>query len=152
MVYELVVTYVYIFCFSECCQNRSVSQECESYCGTTSIFNPMLPVDNIVSCYGEINTIMACVMGKKIETKNTMLSNHHIRSNNLDNKLCGYLKTVISTKMSILSWTLPPPQQPSGRMLASSVGGPGFNPQSRLLHTKDVLKMVPVVPLFGTHH
>ena len=26
---------------------------------------------------------------------------------------------------------LPPPRQPSGRVLASSAGGPGFNPQSR---------------------
>ena len=25
----------------------------------------------------------------------------------------------------------PPPQQPSGRVLVSSAGGPGFNPQSR---------------------
>ena len=27
--------------------------------------------------------------------------------------------------------SLPPPRQPSGRVLASSAGGPGFNPQSR---------------------
>ena len=62
------------------------------------------------------------------------------------------------------------------RVLASSAGGPGFNPQYRLLdslvvecwlqvrevpgsipsqgpkHTKDFIKMVPAVPLFGTEH
>ena len=27
--------------------------------------------------------------------------------------------------------SVPPPRQPSGRVLASSAGGPGFNPQSR---------------------
>ena len=33
---------------------------------------------------------------------------------------------------------------PSGNVLASSAGGPGFNPQSQgPLHTKDVIKMVP---------
>ena len=37
-------------------------------------------------------------------------------------------------------------------MLASSAGGPGFNPQSILRHTKDVIKMVPVLPLFSTEH
>ena len=36
--------------------------------------------------------------------------------------------------------------------LASSAGGPRFNPQSRTRHTKDVIKMVPVVPLFSTEH
>ena len=30
-----------------------------------------------------------------------------------------------------LTASKPPPRQPSGRVLASSVGGPGFNPQSR---------------------
>ena len=37
-------------------------------------------------------------------------------------------------------------------MLASSAGCPGFNPQSRTAHTKNVIKMVPVVPLFSTEH
>ena len=38
------------------------------------------------------------------------------------------------------------------QLLASSAGGPRFNPQSRTRHTKDVIKMVPVVPLFSTEH
>ena len=49
--------------------------------------------------------------------------------------------------------TLSPPRYPSGRVLASSAGGPGFNPHSQgPRHTKDVTKMVPVVPLFSTEH
>ena len=42
-------------------------------------------------------------------------------------------------------------------MLASSAGGLGFNPKGSIpsegpRHTKDVIKMVPVVPLFSTEH
>ena len=39
-------------------------------------------------------------------------------------------------------------------MLASSAVGPGFNPQSWTASSiaKDVIKMVPVVPLFSTQH
>ena len=37
-------------------------------------------------------------------------------------------------------------------MLASSAGGPGFNSSQGPRHTKDVIKMVPVVPLFSTEH
>ena len=40
----------------------------------------------------------------------------------------------------------------SGRVLALCAGGPGFNPWLRPDHTKDVKKMVPVVPLFSTQH
>jgi len=45
-----------------------------------------------------------------------------------------------------------PPGKPSDGVLASSAGGPGFNPQSRTRLTKDVIKMVPVPPLFSTEH
>ena len=38
----------------------------------------------------------------------------------------------------------PPPRQPSGIVLASSAGGPGFNPSQGQRNTKDVIKMVPV--------
>ena len=36
--------------------------------------------------------------------------------------------------------------------LASSAECPGFNPSQGPRHTKDVIKMVPVVPLFSTEH
>ena len=38
------------------------------------------------------------------------------------------------------------------RVLASSAGGPGFIPSQGPRHTKDVITMVPVVPLFSTEH
>ena len=41
---------------------------------------------------------------------------------------------------------------PSGIVLSSSAEGPGFNPQSRTASYQDVIKMVPVVPLFSTEH
>ena len=37
---------------------------------------------------------------------------------------------VVNKLVFILLW-VPPPCEPSGRVLASSAGGPGFNPQSR---------------------
>ena len=41
--------------------------------------------------------------------------------------LCiSYTSSVVSKPL------IPPPQQPSGRVLALSAGGPGFNPQSRI--------------------
>ena len=36
--------------------------------------------------------------------------------------------------------------------LASSAGGPGFNPQSRTASNQRRYTMVPVVPLFSTEH
>ena len=39
----------------------------------------------------------------------------------------------------------PPPRQPSGKVLASSAGGSGFNPQSRTASYQIRYKMVPVV-------
>ena len=45
----------------------------------------------------------------------------------------------------------PPPRYPSGIVLASSAGGPGSIPRQGPRHTKDVIKMVPVVPLFSTN-
>ena len=48
-----------------------------------------------------------------------------------------------------LSQPQPPPRQASGRVLASSAGSiPSQGPR----HTKDVIKMVPVVSLFSTQH
>ena len=41
---------------------------------------------------------------------------------------------------------------PSGIVLSSSAEGPGFNPQSRTASYQDVIKMVPVAPLFSTEH
>ena len=49
----------------------------------------------------------------------------------------------------------PLPRKPSGRVLASSAGGPGFNPQSRTASYQIRYKngtTVPVVPLFSTQH
>ena len=43
-----------------------------------------------------------------------------------------------------------PPRQSSGKVLTSSAGGPGSIPSQGPHHTKDVIKMVPVVPLFST--
>ena len=37
-------------------------------------------------------------------------------------------------------------------VLASSVGGPSSIPSLGPSHAKDVIKMVPVVPLFSTQH
>ena len=54
--------------------------------------------------------------------------------------------------LDIYFHSLPPPGLPSGIMLASSAGGPQFNPQSRTASYQDVIKMVPVVPLFSTEH
>ena len=45
-----------------------------------------------------------------------------------------------------------PLRWPSGIVLASSAGGPGFNPQTRTVSYQKCLEMVPVVPLFGTKH
>ena len=46
----------------------------------------------------------------------------------------------------------PPGQQPSGRVLASIARGPWFIPSQETRHTKDAIKMVPVLPLFSTEH
>ena len=44
----------------------------------------------------------------------------------------NFVSLCISYTSSVVSKLLiPPPQQPSGRVLALSAGGPGFNPQSR---------------------
>ena len=48
--------------------------------------------------------------------------------------------------------TIPPPRKSSGIVLASSAGGPGSISSQGPRHTKDVIKMVPVVPLFSTQH
>ena len=45
-----------------------------------------------------------------------------------------------------------PPRQPSGRVHALSAGGPGSIPSQGQRHTKEVIKMVPVVTLFGTQN
>ena len=37
----------------------------------------------------------------------------------------------ITDRLSNISFEKPPPRYPNGRVLASSAGGPGFNPQSR---------------------
>ena len=52
----------------------------------------------------------------------------------------------------IILFISPPPRQPSGIVLASSAGRPGFNPQSRTASYQRRYKMVPVVPLFSTEH
>ena len=44
----------------------------------------------------------------------------------------------------------PPHRQPIDRVVASRAGGPGSIPGQGPRHTKGVIKMVPVVPLFGT--
>ena len=69
--------------------------------------------------------------------------------------LCLYLPIYILSKFIIGFFS----NQWSGclfielpKWLASSAGGPGFNPQSRTASYKDVIKMVPVVPLFSTQH
>ena len=54
-------------------------------------------------------------------------------------------------QLSTSSSMIMPPQQPSGRVLASSVSW--FQPPSQGPHfTKDVINMVPVVPLFSPQH
>ena len=54
-------------------------------------------------------------------------------------------------QLSTSSSMITPPQQPSGRVLASSVSW--FQPPSQGPHfTKDFINMVPVVPLFSPQH
>ena len=56
------------------------------------------------------------------------------------------------TIASVLIHVAPPPRYPSGRVLAASAGGPGSISSQGPRHTKDVIKMVPVVTLFNTQH
>ena len=43
-------------------------------------------------------------------------------------------------------------REPSGRVLASSAGGPGFNPQSKTVSFERRYKIGPVVSLVSTEH
>ena len=55
-----------------------------------------------------------------------MFSEHHIKKMKIE--------TTGQERLIFLYYSLycePPPRQPSGRQLAQSAGGPGFNPQSR---------------------
>ena len=52
----------------------------------------------------------------------------------------------------IIFYLTPAPRLPSDIVLASSAGGPGSIPSQGPRHTKDVIKIVPVVPLFSTQH
>lgn len=55
--------------FSECCSNRSVSMACMSFCDTSSLFLGQIPMDSLTNCYSEIDTIMACLLGKISATR-----------------------------------------------------------------------------------
>ena len=43
----------------------------------------------------------------------------------------SFLKILFTIQQLLSQLNPPPPRQPSGIVLASSAGGPGFNPQSR---------------------
>ena len=64
-----------------------------------------------------------------------------------------FIGSYVDISLSFYLQVLLSPRQPSGRVLASSAGGPAFSPQSKNAPYQRSYKiMVPVVPLYNTQH